>query len=302
LATTKKKMDFLLGLPPPPAVKKTRGPTRRHIPSGPECKFIESDSEGDEMPVLPAENPKKKEREYKFTAKIDFNESVLIRESMKNNDRKLELVPKIIVKGRLLPDSVSALCWWCKSKFTTKPVSCPYKYEIKSNSFRCEGLFCSYNCALAYAIDSKFNHFKFAASMLLKIRKAIDGINYSIPLTPAPHWSNLKIFGGGLNLRQFRNKSDNSVRIKSIPEALNIYLYGYNVFEHKKLRSQSVKTFQSLQNRVMPARKKKLNVRTSLKRFKQDRMNEVVLKKQKRTKIRDLNKMLKKEKKTLFVF
>lgn len=77
-----------------------------------------------------------------------------------------------------LPNTIQKPCWWCRHKFSTKPIGCPLKYHSQKSSgiekerfeeklkaanlptttndfFETEGLFCSFPCCKAFILDQK---------------------------------------------------------------------------------------------------------------------------------------------------
>lgn len=144
------------------------------------------------------------------------------------------------------------LCFWCKHSSTIKDfIRCPIRYTPKQavkrynsainddvymikeaitekrsktivdsnikirneESYESYGHFCSYNCCMAFIIDSKKNPLFDQSELLLK---QIYSCQYDIPIvniTPAPHWSLLKGFGGNLEITEFRKNFTNIVYI-----------------------------------------------------------------------------------------
>lgn len=77
-----------------------------------------------------------------------------------------------------LPNSTQKPCWWCRHKFSSRPVGCPLRYHPQKNSgvekerfeeklksaglpvssndfFETEGFFCSFPCCKAFILDQK---------------------------------------------------------------------------------------------------------------------------------------------------
>lgn len=73
----------------------------------------------------------------------------------------------------------------------------------KRDYYYTDGIFCSFNCCMAYIQDNKTNSFyKLSESLLLKIYNDINGDDEEI--IQAPHWRTLIEFGGHLTIEQFR--------------------------------------------------------------------------------------------------
>ena len=251
--------NFLDDLPPPPDVpfdeRRTRGPTRDSIPTGREMMIVDTGPppkqnatvlplpQVDSEYVDPETEPIIHERNYR-------KEDVLMRITMEESEVSCRVVPHVLRNGRRYPEKCSTICcWWDKSRFTGRPVGCPYKYEHKSNTFHCEGIFCSYSCAKAYGLNSGREKMRFCGSLLIKMRKVIDKINYVEPLDSSPHWSTLKSFGGFLSLSSFRNFASMSYRLHAIPEQMRCFLYGFNIFEARENHNTAIHTYKALRER-----------------------------------------------------
>lgn len=136
-------------------------------------------------------------------------------------------------------DKTDVCCWWCCHKFDSIPVGLPVDYNAKLRKFRVKGVFCSFACMLAngdiniktksmvihlykqltgsYTIDFKDDYIKMLYNDN-KIKELFkDNLQYQDeyikslasfvdePLTKAPQRCVLKMFGGELNIEQFRN-------------------------------------------------------------------------------------------------
>jgi hypothetical protein len=131
-------------------------------------------------------------------------------------------------------------CFWCRNKFSTDSLGCPIKYipkryyEIYNSKitndisiindivgddinkevledkivspdiYICDGIFCSFNCILAY-INENSNNPMYENSRLL-LNNIYSKINntFNFKITPAPHWRMLKEYGGVMDIKTFR--------------------------------------------------------------------------------------------------
>lgn len=139
-------------------------------------------------------------------------------------------------------------CFWCRHPFSTEPIGCPIRYvphkivktlysqitkesynisqnisntSIKSKDIRpnekietrgiyeTEGVFCSFNCCMAY-IDQNSKNRKYSLSKTL-LYKLYHDFNGYIPssIVPAPDWKILQSYGGYMNIEEFRNSFQN---------------------------------------------------------------------------------------------
>ena len=138
-------------------------------------------------------------------------------------------------------------CFWCRNKFNNIGIGCPLKYKsayitkqykscisknvytinenltenkIKNLNFEkdnnyskhiyeTDGIFCSFNCCLAYIKDNK-HQYKYNKSeyLLYKMYNEFN-INKKLEITPAPHWKLLKEYGGTLSIEKYRENFNN---------------------------------------------------------------------------------------------
>ena len=103
-------------------------------------------------------------------------------------------------------------CWWCSHTFDTLPIGLPEKFY--NNIFYVTGHFCSFNCAMAY--NSSLNDYKMLdrISLLYHMRNMIylsiypnRDIKILDDLIVAPPRYMLKMYGGKLNIQEFRDRS-----------------------------------------------------------------------------------------------
>lgn len=100
-------------------------------------------------------------------------------------------------------------------KITKNNISFPdYKTKgiklVEKNYFISDGIFCSFNCCLAFINDNKGNSlYDNSKSLLLHIYHNIGG---SVDeLIPAPSWRLLKVYGGQLSIEHFRKSSSTNL-------------------------------------------------------------------------------------------
>lgn len=139
-------------------------------------------------------------------------------------------------------DKTDVCCWWCCHTFDTIPVGMPFDYNSKLKKFRVKGVFCSFACMLAYDTKKCVK----TKSMITHLYKQLTG-GYSIdlkddyikllhndrkitelfkdnqeykeeyiqslasfidePLEQAPPRCTLKMFGGHLDIEEFRKST-----------------------------------------------------------------------------------------------
>jgi hypothetical protein len=139
-------------------------------------------------------------------------------------------------------DKTDVCCWWCCHKFDSIPIGTPVGYNSKIRKFRVKGVYCSFACMLAYDTNTSPK----IKSMVTHLYKQLTG-GYTIdmkddyikmlqndsninelfkddsqykddyiqslasfvdePLEKAPPRCTLKMFGGQLDIEEFRNAS-----------------------------------------------------------------------------------------------
>jgi len=107
----------------------------------------------------------------------------------------------------LLKEKQNIRCWWCTCNFDNIPCFIPDKFS--DGKYHVYGCFCSYNCALAYALnppplydDRKNSH---RVALTKKLYAELYKTNEL--LFPSPAKELLKEYGGKLTVEQYRKES-----------------------------------------------------------------------------------------------
>jgi len=93
-------------------------------------------------------------------------------------------------------------CWWCCHKFENTPIGLPTKY--KDEKFLVSGCFCSFECASSYNFYEN-NATQDVWECYSLINLLSQKIGYKNIVKLAPHKISLKMFGGNLEIDEFRN-------------------------------------------------------------------------------------------------
>lgn len=165
-----------------------------------------------------------------------------------------------------LPKCTNIRCHWCHHEFSGTPIGCPISFEnskliknyysevIKDNNrivssisklnleqtkenteyslekcefYTTEGIFCSFNCCLAYINLNKHNPiYTLSKTYLITIFETLFKQEFNV--VEAPSWKLLKNYGGNLSVDEFR---ENFYKIE-ITDSNN---YIFNSFEQKPL-------------------------------------------------------------------
>lgn len=103
-----------------------------------------------------------------------------------------------------IPTKTDIWCWWCSHPFDSIPRFIPSKYDNVHKRFKVFGNFCSWSCAVSYCSDV---HTSTTQNLLNYMINTLHGSNYSVP--KAPPKSLLKVFGGPMDIQEFRNIDKN---------------------------------------------------------------------------------------------
>jgi hypothetical protein len=96
-----------------------------------------------------------------------------------------------------------AACFWCCHSFNWTQCVLPVSYDAYKNLYTCEGNFCSPECGLAYLYKEvttesiKWNRHSLLRHLYSKLYTTTD-------LSPAPPRTLLRMFGGPLDIEQYR--------------------------------------------------------------------------------------------------
>ncbi len=106
--------------------------------------------------------------------------------------------------GTKWPQSSNICCFWCCHNFDNTPWGIPKKYNADTGIFTMYGIFCSPNCVLAHLLRNESNNV-----CLWEYISLLNLMHYKIyetdeNIVPAPDNICLKMFGGPLNIQEFR--------------------------------------------------------------------------------------------------
>lgn len=112
-------------------------------------------------------------------------------------------------------------CWWCCHPFDGDVHHMPYHYDEKRKKFKTTGIFCSFSCIKAYALD-KYGITKggLLCSNLSLYKKHLTG---KLEVTKcAPNRFALDVFGGTMTIDEFRKSSGDKAPIVHMPNEIHI--------------------------------------------------------------------------------
>lgn len=132
-------------------------------------------------------------------------------ESSKGSERfSTDLLKSILEKVSADRYTPQTACFWCCHAFSWAPCLLPKSYDAYKNLYSCEGNFCSPECALSYSYNDPktFESTKWLQHALLG--SLYSDLYKTKTLSPAPPRSLLRLFGGPLDIEQFREYITNS--------------------------------------------------------------------------------------------
>ena len=109
--------------------------------------------------------------------------------------------------NKQLPLKTDVYCYWCCHPFDNRPCPLPYKYI--DNVFHVYGCFCSPECATAYNFSQNtlqndiWERYSLINLLYGKLYNNVDKIKLAAPRNI------LRIFGGELNIHEFRKLNKN---------------------------------------------------------------------------------------------
>jgi hypothetical protein len=156
-------------------------------------------------------------------------------------------------------------CFWCCHKFNWSPVYVPISYDAYKNLYTCEGHFCSPECALAhiYADNRISDSTKWNRHSLL--RNLYIEVYQSRYLSPAPPRTLLRMFGGPLDIEQYREYTfnDNNIVLSEV-HPIRLLFPSMNVQsplrDIKKYVSLSTEAVEKASEQLRLKRSKPVNV------------------------------------------
>jgi hypothetical protein len=137
-----------------------------------------------------------------------------------NNAEKFntDLLKSVLSKVQVERYSPQTACFWCSHNFDWVSSVLPISYDVYNNIYSCEGNFCSPECALAYnysdnkiSDSTKWNRHALLGHLYAELYSNRD-------LSPAPPRSLLRLFGGPLDIQQYRDyvTGDNNIVLSEL--------------------------------------------------------------------------------------
>lgn len=171
-----------------------------------------------------------------------------------------DMMKTILTRTKNPTYSSGTCCFWCCHPFNWKASVLPVSYDAYENMYTCEGHFCSPECALA-SLYSEPNLTDVARwtrhALLVDLYRTLYKEK---EITPAPSRKTLRMFGGPLDIEQFReyiSNSEDMVAVQMPP--LRLHVPTMNV----QGPIRDVKKFVALSQETVDKASKELRLRRS---------------------------------------
>ena len=130
-----------------------------------------------------------------------------------------DLLKSILDKAVCESYNQDAACFWCCHSFSWAPAILPISYDAYKNVYTCEGNFCSPECALTYLYNDVKTSDTTRWGRHTLLRHMYSRIYERRELSPAPSRHLLRMFGGPLDISQFRAYaySQNDLIVTGLP-------------------------------------------------------------------------------------
>lgn len=143
----------------------------------------------------------------------------ILKEMQPNASINTDLLKSILDKTFCESYPPDTSCFWCCHSFDWTPSVLPISYDAYKNIYTCEGNFCSPDCALAYLYADVRISDTVRWNRHTMIRHMYSSMYTTRDLSPAPPRSLLRMFGGPLDIEQYRGyvSTINDVVLSDLP-------------------------------------------------------------------------------------
>jgi ribosomal protein S17E len=201
----------------------------------------ESEMESDEEKEIPIENIVKENSEKVYNQiknyVTDFTEN--IKEQSVKRLRIVRCLTDIIPESNETIDQewpvhTDIACWWCCNQFDCPPCTLPTRYDPNRKRFTFIGVFCSWSCAKSYSFSMTDHQKNERNNLLCFLVQQLYGVKESISIRNAPPRQTLKMFGGYLDISDFRSN-------KGLVESYHMNLIKYNYIHPEITEIKNIK-------------------------------------------------------------
>ena len=191
----------------------------------------------------------------------DYSEILSQVETSKVSERfNTDMMKEMLSRTKSPTYSQQTACFWCCHSFGWKACVLPISYDAYENMYTCEGHFCSPECAMSYlyAEPNLSDVARWTRHALLA--DLYRSMYTEKELTFAPPRSTLRMFGGPLDIEQYREyiaSSEDIVTVQLPP--LRLYVPTMNV----QGPVRDVKKFVALSQETVDKASKELRLKRS---------------------------------------
>lgn len=191
----------------------------------------------------------------------DYSEILSQVETSKVSERfNTDMMKEILTRTKSPTYSQQSACFWCCHSFGWKACVLPISYDAYENMYTSEGHFCSPECAMSYlyAEPNLSDVTRWTRHALLNDLYRVMYLDKD--LTLAPPRSTLRMFGGPLDIEQYREylaSSEDVVMVQLPP--LRLYVPTMNV----QGPIRDVKKFVALSQETVDKASKELRLKRS---------------------------------------
>jgi hypothetical protein len=140
-----------------------------------------------------------------FMESTHIENEIIQEHSNKMNKKNLKNIMVEFINANMYqewPDQTNIHCWWCCNQFDGPPCTLP-EY-IRRDKFYVSGCFCSFNCAASYNFNKNDNNVWERYTLLNLMYKKLYNLPF-VKIEMAPPREVLKMFGGYMDIEEFRN-------------------------------------------------------------------------------------------------
>jgi hypothetical protein len=172
--------------------------------------------------------------------------SDILRESLGHGQQRFDenVIHDLVSRLHLAHEySADTACFWCCHGFSNKAFVVPTHYDTHSNTYRAEGNFCSPECGLAYTY-SEARLTQNDRWLRHSLMNSLYGSLYpGSEIQPAPDKRILRMFGGTLDIQQYREFLFKSTKpLQSAMPPVRLYMPSVNT----QVSTRDVKSYVAL--------------------------------------------------------
>ncbi len=178
-----------------------------------------------------------------FMESTHIENEIIQEHSNKMNKKNLKNILVEFINANMYqewPEQTNIHCWWCCHQFDGPPCTLP-EY-IRRDKFYVSGCFCSFNCAASYNFNKNDNGVWERYTLLNLMYKKLYNTNF-VKIEMAPPREVLKMFGGYMDIEEFRNfciKQDRKFQVIKPPFISIIPKIEEHIYSKNKVVNENI--------------------------------------------------------------